>query len=364
GSTSMSIARPRVPSRLLPLLAAWLACAGIGRPECVHADAATLPTGFGDQSVLSSLEEPVGIAEVPDPPSVPVRRVLFVEQRTARVGLVVGTTQFTVGMVPGVNSSGNEQGLLGITVDPGWPARPYLYVHCTDGRVGQRVAISRFTLTGDLAGTGSGSLAFDAATRYDLITRLPDNAPNHNGGTVRFGAGGMLDGSLGDDAGGCPAPDGSQLVGKILRLDVSRLPLGPGGPAPTALLAPPDNPFAASPDSNAKLVWTHGLRNPFRFQVDAPTAALFISDVGENNWEELDRAPMGGRTMGWPWMEGPDPYITCTGSQPAFTPPIAYYFHDIGAVIICDGVYHAPASGTLSFPAEYEGDCFYSDYYT
>src|SRR4029077_2596201 len=110
-------------------------------------------------------------------------RVLFVEQRTARVGVIVGPNVYTLGTVPGVASAENERGLLGIAVDPGWPGRPYLYVHCTDGRSGHHIAVSRFTVTGDLGYTDTGALQFDPATRYDLLNSLPDDAVNHNGGT-------------------------------------------------------------------------------------------------------------------------------------------------------------------------------------
>jgi hypothetical protein len=258
----------------------------------------------------------------------------------------------------------SERGLLGVVVDRGWPARPYLYVHCTDGRNGHTIAISRFTLTGDLANSGSGLLAFDPASRYDLLNDLADDAPNHNGGTVRFGVDGRLYVSLGDDAKGCPAQDPTMLVGKILRLDVSRLPAGPGGPAPYALLTPAGNPWAADPDSMARLAWTIGLRNPFRFQVDPGTGALLIGDVGQNTWEELDVAANGGTNMGWPVREGPAAYGTCAPAWPdPFTEPVAWYGRTLGRSIIAGPRYRRPSSGAERFPADYDGAGFYLDYY-
>lgn len=360
----MRFARRWVPSRM------WWAVAVVGAtltccPSLLLADASTVPTGFTDQSMAASLNEPVGIAEVPDPPSARPRRILFIEQRTGRVGLVIGTTVSTVGVVTGFVNAENERGLLGVAVDPGWPARPYLYTHVTDGRFGHFVTISRFTVTGDLANSGTGQLQFSETSRYDVLTFLPDDAPNHNGGTVRFGPDQKLYVSLGDDAKGCPAQDIKVLVGKILRLDVSRLPAGPGGPPPKALIIPAGNPFLAQPDSNAMLVWTEGLRNPFRFQIDRLTGDLYISDVGELTWEELDRANVGGMDMGWPIYEGPATYSTCVITPPApLTAPIAYYDHSEGLVIICGGLYRRPGSGNTSFPAEYEGDVFFHDYYT
>jgi glucose/arabinose dehydrogenase len=329
-----------------------------------HAGAANLPTGFSDQQMASSLDGPTGIAEVPDPAAFTTRRVLFVEQRTARVGLIAGASVFTVGTVPGVASADMERGLLGIVVDPGWPARPYVYVHCTDARSGNSIAISRFTLTGDLAYAGDGALQFDAASRYDLRADFPDDAPNHNGGSVRFGADGKLYVGLGDDASGCPAQDLTVAVGKILRLEVSHLPAGPGGPAPFALLTPADKPFVTSADSIARLVYVEGLRNPFRFSIDAPTGALVIGDVGQDAWEEIDIAPTGGMDMGWPYFEGRDAYTTCVLDPPVpVTGPIATLEHPTGEAIIGGPRYRRPATGALRFPPEYEGDIFFLDYY-
>ncbi len=329
-----------------------------------HAAASTWPTGFLDEPMATGLNVPVGFTEVPDPANVLPRRVLFVEQVTARVRLLSNGTVTTVGTVPSVNTNSGERGLLGVAVDPQWPSRPYVYVHCTDLRNGTKVAISRFTLAGDLAGTGNGLLTFDAATRYDLRADLPDNASNHNGGTVHFGPDGMLYVSLGDDAAGCPAQDPKVLAGKILRLDVTSLPPTGTGPAPYALLTASGNPYATSTDSTARLVWTVGLRNPFRFTIDRVSGALVIGDVGQDTWEEVDYVATGGMDMGWPVWEGPATYTTCVQTPPApFTAPIAWFDHVTGSSVIGGPRYRRPGSGTGRFPAEYEGNIFFLDYY-
>jgi glucose/arabinose dehydrogenase len=329
-----------------------------------HANAAVLPTNFSDTALSTGLDSPVGLALVPDPAGRPLR-IMYVEQRTARVGLIVGAASYTVGVVPNVSSVDQERGLLGVVLDPDFPAAPYLYVHYCDSRTGNHIAISRFTLTGDLTDTATGALQFAAASRYDLRRDLQDNAINHNGGTVRFGPDKRLYVSLGDDATGCPAQDPKVLVGKILRLDVSRLPASGTGPAPFALLTAAGNPYATSTDSSSRLVWTTGLRNPFRFQIDPLDGALFIGDVGENSWEELDRVPAGGANMGWPLLEGPAAYSSCSGITTAgMTAPIQSYTHASGLVVIAAGVYRRPATGAARFPAEYEGDAFFLDYYS
>jgi glucose/arabinose dehydrogenase len=328
-----------------------------------RADAqAQLPTGFKDDLVVDGLSEPVGMAFLPD------GRLLIVEQNTARILIHTGppgTAAIEVATLTGVHANDGERGLLGIAVDPRWPTSPYLYVHAT--RTGNHVAISRYTATGDLAGTGGGGLAVDPATRYDLVADVPDNISNHNGGTVRFGLDGMLYASFGEDGVSCAAQDTVSLRGVILRLDVTRLPAGPGV-APRALVAAGGNPFAASPDSNARLVWEFGLRNPFRFQVDPASGDLWISDVGQSLWEELDRAGSGGLDFGWPFREGPVSQLgSCAGivRPPLLVGPVFSYDRSaVGggdAAIIAAGRYlTGPAA---RFPVAYWGNVFVSDYY-
>ena len=333
----------------------------------VRAFAATVPTGYTDQGAASvgvgaALDRPASMAFLPD------GRLLVVEQKSAKIRLFVNGTLSTpdpVATLSGVRTSGAEQGLLGITVDPGWPARPYLYVHCDDAS-GAWIRISRYTAAGDLGFATDGQLTVDPATRYDLLNRLPDNASNHNGGTVRFGPDGMLYVSLGEDANRCAAQDSSFLGGKILRLDVSRLPAGAGGPPPFALLIPPGNPWGAAPDSGARLVWAQGLRNPFRFSVDPADGVLYVGDVGENTWEEIDRIAGGGGNFGWPRREGP---LTLSPScaNPLVTGLAPIYAYDrtgSSASIIGGCVYRRPAGVDSGLPVTYEGDYFFSEYYT
>src|SRR5205085_5594899 len=104
-----------------------------------------------------------------------------------------------------------------------------------------------------------------------------------------------------------------------------------------ALLIPPGNPFPSLPDSNSKLVWTYGHRNPFRFHIDPATGDLFIADVGQDSWEELDHAVGGGADFGWPVREGPAAYASCTGT-PVLTSPIYSYDHGTGNCVIGAGL--------------------------
>jgi glucose/arabinose dehydrogenase len=354
--------RPALTSLVAPTILTLAAVLSSAAPSPVYAQL-TLPDGFSDELVADALSEPVGITFLSG------GRLLIIERSVGRIRLQVGgpgSPHVAVGTVPSV-STGGERGLLGIAVDPRWPASPYLYVHQT--RTGSVISISRFTASGDLAGLTNGEFTIDPASRYDLVNDIPDAANNHNGGTVRFGLDGMLYVSLGEDATACAAQDSVSLRGVILRLDVTRLPVGPGA-APGALVAAVGNPFATSPDSNARLVWEYGLRNPFRFQVDPQNGELWIGDVGQSAWEELDRAPAGGLDFGWPYREGPSNLTSgCSGRvRPALTEPVFAYDRTgagfgSGASIISGGRYRAPAGATQPFPTAYAGNVFVSDFF-
>jgi glucose/arabinose dehydrogenase len=331
--------------------------AGMGSRPALGA----LPTEFQDQVVTTGFSQPSGFAFLPD------GRILVVEQKTAALRLVVnGVLQVSPALtVPSVNISGNERGLLGIAVDPDWPARPYVYVYY-DRTPGNVNAVSRFTGSGDLADGSSAALTF--ADRYDILTDIPDNASNHNGGTLRFGPDGMLYASLGEDADPCAAQDSTTLKGEILRLDVSGLPAGAGGPPTKASITPADNPFTDG-NANAGLVYCFGLRNPFRFTIDALTGRLYIGDVGQNSWEEVDEV-YGGENLGWPHREGTATYVVAACPEPggvgsqSYAAPIATYPHGAGSQSVIAGPLYRPLSGgAFTFPALYDGVVFFAEYY-
>lgn len=323
-----------------------------------------LPDAFTDVAVVGGLSEPTNLCFLPD------GRLLVVEQHAAQVRLVVNgafAPTDPVLWVSDVNTSGGERGLLGIAADPGWPARPYVYLYY-DHALSPTCRISRFTATGDVAFAGDGDFALDPLSRHDVLTTIPDVAAIHNGGSLRFGPDGMLYASLGDDGTACNAQDPAVLAGKILRLDVSGLPPGAGGPPAVATIAAAGNPFAASPDSNARLVWAYGLRNPFSFHVDPLTGDLFVADVGAATFEELNHVTEGGRNFGWPFYEGPLRHVfdcPAADTSAGFVAPIYWHANGptTGASIIGGTIYRRPPGATTPFPASYEGDVFVSDLY-
>lgn len=314
-----------------------------------------LPDNFDDQLVVSGLNQPSSFAFLPD------GRLIIVEQKTRNILIapVGSTTATTLLTITDVNTSGTERGLLGVAVDPDWPASPYIYVHFSQTPT-IKMWVARYTASGNL--TTPTSTAITLGSRYVILNDVPDAALNHNGGTLRFGPDKMLYASFGEDADPCGAQDSTTFKGVILRLDVGGLPAGAGGPPAKLDITPADNPFVGGANPNAGLVWAFGLRNPFRFHVDAPTGHLFIADVGNNTWEEIDECAKG-ENFGWPYYEGPALVGGGCPPQSPYTPPIATVNRvGVTASIISVGRYRTPG-GVHSFPPSHEGDYFYSDYY-
>jgi glucose/arabinose dehydrogenase len=347
----------------------------IGFPACAllflmaspaRLDAQLVPTNFADEGVVTGLDRCTGFDFLPD------GRILVLEQYTGNVRLIVNETLVAspIYTVPDLNTGG-ERGLLGVAVDPAFPARPYVYFHYTHAPE-DSIFIARFTVTGDLGDGSSANLSL--GNRFVILDDLPDANSNHNGGTVRFGPDGMLLISIGDDGGpgACAAQDSSSYKGKILRIDVSGIDAMTPEPPPKALITPPDNPFPAV-DPIAGIVYCLGLRNPFRFTVDPYTGALYIGNVGEQTYEALDEAPGGGENFGWPFREGPMVQdfaaLPCdepggSGSQ-SYDGPIAYYSHAGQAQLsIIAGPCYRPVPGASgNYPLLYNGAVFYADFY-
>ena len=321
-----------------------------------------LPDGFISQEIVEGLDQPVGMAFLPD------GRLLVVERQSAHIRMLVDGHMSSVDpvvAVDSVSSEGGERGLLGIATDPGWPDRPFVYVSYT--ALGQTIRLSRFEATGRLGDGTSDSLHIDPASRYDVLRDIQDLLEYHNAGGLQFGPDGMLYFTIGDDGDDCAAQDSISLKGVMLRLDVHSLPPGAGGPPDRELLVPADNPFAGSSVTDRRLIYAEGLRNPFSFDVDPVTGSVFIADVGYQTYEEIDLLSGQGRNFGWPLFEGPGQHIPeCLEDFPhgVSTPPVyAYDRQNIAAAVISAGVYHRGSCASCSFPSEYEGDYFFADFF-
>ncbi|MFO1076248.1 MAG: PQQ-dependent sugar dehydrogenase [Planctomycetota bacterium] len=316
--------------------------------------AQSLPLGFVVETMAPNQHGPISLDFLPD------GRALFAEQDTGAVKVIANAAVATIGTVPGLRVS-YSQGLIAIAVDPQWPQRPFVYCYHTDA-VAQDLRITRFAATGDLTNAASTNLQLTSA--YVVLDGIPDTMPQHEGGCLRFAGDGTLYASFGDDLAHCLSQDVTAWNGKIARLRVDALPAGAGGPPPRAALVPAGNPFTG-PGDVAPLVWALGLRNPFRFHIDPADDSLFVADVGEAAFDEIDRIDGSGRNLGWPWREGHAAFMVCGVSEPPSTPPIVE--HAVPAVyfaLISLGVYRAPATAPHRFGAGYEGDYFCTDHFT
>ena len=261
---------------------------------------------------------------------------LFVVIQTGQI--VVVNRDGTVRQDPLVDlqplaKSGGEQGLLGIALHPSFPTDPRIFVDYTNTD-GDTVVAS---LTIDPA---DPNRADPAGVDQLLLVRQP--FANHNGGALAFGPDGFLYVSFGDGgSGGDPQGNGQNtqaLLGKILRLDIDVA----GTARPFAI--PAGNPFAKG--GGAAEVWLYGLRNPWRMSFDRSTGDLWIGDVGQAAWEEVDvaRAGVGGLNFGWNRMEGSHCYNAPLCQKDGLALPVSDYGRDVGSTVIGGYVYRGGAS--------------------
>jgi glucose/arabinose dehydrogenase len=267
---------------------------------------------------------------------------LFVAEQEGRIRIVRDGALVAAPMLDLSDriSSGGERGLLGLAFHPGYPGDPRAFVDYTD-RDGNTV-VSSFRV--DPANPDRLDPASEA-----ILLHVQQPFPNHNGGGLVFTADDLLLISLGDGgSGGDPLGNGQStttLLGKILRIDVDR----PAGDRPYGI--PPSNPF---PDGAAGRpeIWLTGLRNPWRLSVDRANGDVWIGDVGQGDWEEVDvqrAAAPGGTNFGWNRMEGRHCFQPPQGCEdPALTLPITDYGHDQGCTVIGGYVDRAATASALS----------------
>jgi glucose/arabinose dehydrogenase len=246
---------------------------------------------------------------------------------------------------------GKEGGLLGLAFVPGFPNDPRVFVDYTDSNGDTQVSSFRVS--------GADPDRIDPASELHVLSQKQPFA-NHNGGALAFGPDGDLYISLGDGgSGGDPQGNGQKLttlLAKILRIDVSR------SSTDEPYRIPPDNPFAAGAGGAKPEIWLTGLRNPWRMSFDRSTGDLWIGDVGQNAWEEIDvqRAGVPGATnFGWNRMEGSHCFQPSSGCEdPALTLPVTDYGHDQGCTVIGGDVYRGTAQPALA------GGYVFADYCT
>lgn len=305
----------------------------------------TLPDPFRLTTVVSGLDNPVYVTA---PPGDSTR--LFVVEKDGRIVIVrndaIVTTPFLD--ISDQTTKGDEQGLLGLAFAPDYATSGRFYVSYTangGGAEGHSV-ISRFTVSANPDSSNDDE---------SVLLEVDQPFSNHNGGMITFGPGEYLYFGLGDGGdGGDPLETGqdrTDLLGSMLRLDVS----GSG------YTIPPDNPFVGNAGERGEL-WNYGLRNPWRFSFDRQTNDLYIADVGQGQFEEVDviaAGDGGGQNFGWDDMEGTHCFEdnNCAGN-PALR-PILEYDHGSGRCAITGGyVYRGSAIPAIV------GRYFYADFCT
>lgn len=232
--------------------------------------------------------------------------------------------------------SGGEQGLLGIAAHPDFPADPRIFVNYTDS-AGDTIVASLDIDPGDPNRINPDS--------HRQLLFIDQPYANHNGGAVLFGPDGYLYVFMGDGgSGGDPQGNGQNqeaLLGKVLRLDID------GATGDIGYVVPPDNPFADGGGRGE--IWHFGLRNPWRASFDRASGDLWMGDVGQGAWEEVDvaRAGVGGLNFGWNLMEGAHCYQDSDCDPGGLTLPVSEYGRELGCTVIGGYVYRGSAHPEL-----------------
>lgn len=293
--------------------------------------------------VVSGLDSPTLLTNAGD------ERLFVLEQegriRIVQDGQLLEEPFLDITHLVGFNS--NEQGLLGLAFPPDYEGSGAFYAYYTD-HSGATV-LSRFFVSGD-------SMNRAAPDMEQVVLRVAQPFPNHNGGHILFGPDGYLYVGLGDGgSGGDPQGNGQNadtLLGSILRLDVSDV--SPGA----TYTIPPDNPFAGG--GGAPEVWGYGLRNPWRFSFDPLDGTWYVADVGQNQYEEVhvvSAAEAPGANYGWNIMEGLHCYNSDPCDQSGLLLPVVEYSHQQGGCSVTGGyVYRGERFEALA------GNYFFGDY--
>jgi glucose/arabinose dehydrogenase len=288
------------------------------------ARAATLPAGFTETAV-SGLSDPTAMEIAPD-------GRIFVCQKGGSLRVIKNGVLLTAPVVTlSVDQSG-ERGLLGIAFDPNFAANNFLYLYYTVSTSPRHNRVSRFTAIGDVVVPGSEAVILE----LDNLS----TATNHNGGAIHFGPDGKLYIAVGENASPPNSQTLSNMLGKVLRINTNGT-------------IPGDNPFFNTATGNNRSIWALGLRNPFTFAFQPGTGRVFINDVGQNTWEEINDG-IAGSNYGWNTCEG-----FCNPPNVNFRDPLFAYPNNASTCAIAGGTFYNP--GTVQFPPNFVGKYFFAD---
>jgi len=286
--------------------------------------------------VVSGLSSPLDL-ESPDDGS----GRLFVVEQGGRIKIIQNGAVLSPPFldISSKITTGGEMGLLGVTFHPNFSASRKFYVNYVRTQAGQiQSVIAEYSVA------SASSNQSDASTERILLTvNQVGNFTNHKAGELAFGSDGFLYFGLGDGgSGGDPNGNGQNkqtLLGKMMRIDVDH----PSGGLQYGI--PSDNPFVSG--GGLPEIYAYGFRNPWRFSFDRSSNRLFVADVGQGSFEEVDIVQKGGN-YGWNTMEGNHCFNPATGcNMNGLALPIAEYDHSVGIAVIGGYVYHGTSIANL-----------------
>jgi glucose/arabinose dehydrogenase len=307
--------------RCIILVAACLCLSGAS----FSINAATLPAGFTETQV-AGLPNPTAMELAPD-------GRLFVCLQTGQLRVIKNGVLLPPPFLTVNTDSNGERGLLGIAFDPNFSINKSIYVYYTVPTPVLHNRVSRFTANGDVVVPGSEFVILD----LDPLS----GATNHNGGAIHFGPDGKLYVAVGENANSANSQLFTNRLGKMLRINSDGT-------------IPSDNPFLTMTSGDNRSIWAMGLRNPFTFAFQPNTLRMFINDVGQNAWEEINDG-IAGSNYGWPNAEG----IT---HDVRYRDPLFAYAHGTSNTTGCaiaGGSFYNPAA--VQFPSTYVGKYFFAD---
>lgn len=323
----------------------------LGMPFAVQSQSGiNLPSGFSSFFITDAFANPTGMAIAPD------GRV-FITQQNGVVRVVSGGTLLTTPFITFNVDSRGERGLLGIAFDPSFSTNNYIYFYYTVNSSPVHNRVVRVTANGDVAQAGSQFLIYQ-------LDNLIENQWYHNGGAISFSPtdGRNLYIATGENYQPSMAQSLTSTLGKILRITVN---------TNGTVTIPADNPFNDGAGGNNDAIWARGLRNPFVIAFQPGTGRMFINDVGEWIWEEINDG-IAGSNYGWPTTEGPT-------TNPSFRAPLCAYPHPASSGLtgsapcaltpqttsvlgcaITAGVFYNPT--TQMFPSDFVGNYLFVDF--
>jgi uncharacterized repeat protein (TIGR03806 family) len=310
---------------LLPLSAALLLAA---QPAPPPPDGIDLPAGFSDTVIVTGLTGATAMEIAPD-------GRIFVCEQTGALRVIKNDKLLPEPFVMLPVDSYWERGLIGVALDPNFDKTQFVYLCYVAAKPYPHHRVSRFTARGDVAVPDSEVILLQGDDQRKLGGSIP---AGHQGGAIHFGKDGKLFIAIGEQTAGAPAQRLDTFQGKMLRINSDGS-------------IPEDNPFYKTAKGKYRAIWATGLRNPFAFAVQPGTGRIYINDVGDARWEEINDG-VAGANYGWPESEG---YTI----NPKHRTPIHAYDHSVGRSIT-GGVFYNPPE--RQFPAEYVGKYFFADY--